>query len=219
MSTPHKYTEPNKELENLYISHYLTPQNQQPLNESVSNPVLGEDDGLGIPDSDFDALFESIVDPLNEEFAQTEVGAEDEPQVSPQGDGRDDLSEFDDGMGEEGGEEEMITLPIAQLRGLFDVLKAHFEGGDEGGEEGGDDLGGGEDIMSADDENNFSNDELPTESRKPKAKKKFIDSKSTGFQSKAKVKSPQVKPVKFDKSPKVHTAKSKLMKPDDKNWV
>jgi hypothetical protein len=213
-----KFYEPNKQLTDLYTSMYL---NRQPIQESVSTDEEIEDegdDGLDIEDADFEDIFESILGDsadLLEEDAQTEFDAGADPQVSPQGGGDpsgDDLSEFDDQGGEdEGGEEDTVAIPLSQLQGLYDILRAHFEG-DEGGEPDGDE------IMPADDEENFSNDELPTESA-PTAGKKFIDSKITGFKSRANVKKPAVKPVKFDKSPKKHTAKSKLMKSGDKNWV
>lgn len=213
MITPNKFTEPNKELENLYTSIYL---NRQPLNESVQTEteVSDGDDGLGIEDSEFDTLFESILgtDVVSEEFeADTEVGAGEDPSVSPQG--GDDFSEFDDEGGEEG-EEETVAIPVSQLRPLYDLLSAHF-GGEPDGDEGVD--GGEDDILQADDQENFDNDQMPTEA--VKTKKKFIDSKLTGFQTRTKVPNPKVKPVKFDKSPKTHKTKSKLMKSQDKNWV
>lgn len=166
MITPNKYTEPDKGLEALYTSLYLTPKT---INESVQSATTDEgDDGLGIEDSEFDTLMESIIgsSTLEEEFnASTEVDPDSDPQVSPQGD--DDLSEFDDPEdgGEEGeGEEETVSIPLSQLRPLYDILSAHFGQEPDGDEE----MGGEEDILPADDENQFGNDELPTESVKAK---------------------------------------------------
>ena len=214
--TTNKYSEPNKALEDLYKNLYLNPQ---PITESVAtdedSDVLEDegDDGAGIGEAEFDQLFESILgdDVLNEEFdAQTEVDPSADPQVSPQ----DDLSEFDDEGGEEGGEEESISIPASQLRPLFDLLKAHFDA--EGGEE---DMGGEEDIMPADDENNFSNDELPTESVAPTAGKKLFDAKTTKFLARTNPKKPANLKTVQDKNPKKHSKKSSLLKAGDKNWV
>jgi hypothetical protein len=217
--TTAKYSEPNKALEDLYRNLYLRPQT---INESVSTdedsdvPVEEGDDGLGI-ESEFDDLFESILGPdgsfLEEEFdGQTEVDPSADPQVSPQ----DDLSEFDDAEGGEGEEEEMVSIPVSQLRPLYDLLQAHF-GGDEG--DVGDGVEGEEDILPADDENNFSNDDIPTEGVAPVAGKKLFDSKKTEFKSRQKTKKPVVSKTNTGSKVKPHNMKSKHLKPTDKTWV
>lgn len=190
-----KYLEPNNALADLYSTMF---SRDAQIDESTDNQRDDDDegdDGLDIPDSEFDTIMESIIG----DYDNTDDDGESEDTGSDHGDDDgDDLSEFDsDGQEDADQEEELVQVPASMLQSFYEFLKSHFEEDGNDGEE--DD--GGEDIIPADDENSIPNDEIPTESA-PIPGKKFIDSKKTGFQSNATIKPLVNMSVNGDKKPK-----------------
>ncbi len=212
--TKNQFTEPDKTLENLFAQYITGPINESVEQKEGAVPTDEEDD-IDLLDNDFEKLYESIMAEPKKgkvitESADTQFEDDEEFGDLPQeDDGIPDLSEFDSVEGEEGefgdeGEGETVSIPVEQLRGLYDILAGYFGGEGEGDE----DLSEFEDVLPSEETPETEGDEIPMESCKLNGKK-LLDSKKTPFKSNANVKKPVNKAVVHDKRPKKFDIKAK----------